>query len=71
MKVASINSLDEECANSYEEITQVWTQFLENEKIQALEQRLQTTQEKKHNIKDTMNTLLPTNQMSKIIEKNS
>ena len=39
--VESIRSLNEECTKLYEESTQVWTQCLEDEKLQAIEQRLQ------------------------------
>jgi hypothetical protein len=56
----SIKSLDEECTKLYEESTQVWTQLLENAELQALEQRLQTVQEKAQKFKETMNTLPPT-----------
>jgi hypothetical protein len=62
--VKNIKSLDEESVKLYEESTQVWNQLLENAKIKVLEQRLQTAQ----NIKDTMNTLPPTEQMTAIIE---
>jgi hypothetical protein len=40
MTVEIIKILDEECAELYEESTQVWTHLLENEEIQALEQSL-------------------------------
>jgi predicted nucleic acid-binding Zn-ribbon protein len=60
MTMESIRSLDEECTKLYEESTQVWTQLLENAELQALEQRLQTVQEKAQKIKETMSTLPPT-----------
>jgi hypothetical protein len=46
----------------------VWNQLLENAKLQALEQRLQTAQEKVHTIKDTMNTLPLIERMVAIVE---
>jgi hypothetical protein len=63
-----IRRLDEECKNLYEESTQVWNQLLENAELQALEQSLQTVQEKKKKIKYTMSTLPPTKKMEEIVQ---
>jgi hypothetical protein len=65
--VAKIKILEQECINMCNEGTCIWIELTTNPELQALEEKIRTTQEQAHQANERANTLPPTKRMTTLL----